>query len=288
MTKNVEEEKEEALSGLEVNGWREVVDLPVISEGKPWNITDLEGILRKSVENVAKQAIQDNNGKIYTTLSGGVDSSLCLAIITELFPSGTEIHTFTAGGSEKHPDIQFARIVSQLFNTTHHEIIVNQNEKRKVIKEFKVFYGDSPETEAMIKRGDINVWAVYQEIARLKAKSVIAHDGIDELMGGYWLHRQTAEGGKTQQEAVFKRFWQDLQSKHLEPLEKTAGHFGITVLFPYLQRNLVEYISRIPVDKRASFNSGKIPLKEIAQKYVWPKIVVDRKKRGFIDALMKK
>lgn len=271
---------------LQINDWREVVKLPVVAPEKPWYLEKLEDLFRESIGVVVTQSLKDNNGVIYTTLSGGVDSSLCLAIIAELCPADTEIHTFTAGGSEKHPDIQFARKVAELFNTTHHEIIVEPKSKAEIIKEFTDFYGESPQTEEMIKRADINVWVVYREIAKAKVKSVIAHDGIDELMGGYWLHRQAASEGKEKQEEVFRRFWKELELEHLVPLESTAHHFGIQLLFPYLQKRLVEYISHIPVTERASFASGKLPLKEIARKYVWPKEVVDRKKRGFVDALM--
>lgn len=270
------------------NGWRTAVGLPVITESRPWNIIELEDVLRRAVEAVDAQATRDNNGKIYTTLSGGVDSTLCLAMIAEMLPADTEIHTFTAGGSSKHPDVQFARIVANLFNTTHHEIIVNERAKKVIIAEFKNFYGDSPATQLKINQGDHNVWAVYREIVKFGAKSVIAHDGIDELMGGYWKHRQSSELGLEKQSEIFRHFWQQLQSGHLEPLESTAHHFGINLLFPYLQKEVVEYISHIPVQDRASFKSGKMPLKDIARKYVWPKAVVDRQKRGFIDALMKK
>ncbi len=273
---------------LKLNGWREVVKLPVVDSEKLWNLEELEDIFRESIEAVTIQALKDNDGIIYTTLSGGVDSSLCLAIIAELCPSDTEIHTFTAGGGRRHPDVQFAQEVSKLFNTTHHEIIVESKDKEEIIQEFTDFYGNSPQTETMIKRADINVWAVYRKIAKTKARSVIVHDGIDELMGGYWLHRQSATEGKERQEEIFRKFWRELEPEHLTPLESTAHHFGIQLLFPYLQKKLVDYISHIPVSERASFTTGKMPLKEIARKYVWPKEVIDRKKRGFVDALMEK
>lgn len=225
---------------------------------------------------------------IYTTLSGGVDSSLCLAIISELCPPKTQIHTFTVVGNKAHPDIQFAKEVAQLFNTIHHETIVDKKAQEDIMNEFKAFYGDTAKTQRMIERADHNVWAVYREIAEFGAVSVIAHDGIDELIGGYWRYRQSAQEGKEKQQSVFEEFWHQLQPEHLEPLEQTAGHFGIKLLFPYLQERLVRYIAGIPVGDRASFSSGKIPLKEIARKYVWPKSVVDRPKRGFVDALMEK
>ncbi len=107
-----------------VNGWREVINLPVVSDERPWNLDELEDILRESVETIVKQALKDNDGKIYTTLSGGLDSSLCLAIIRKLY-SKVPIYTFTVGSSITHPDIVFAKAASFIFQTFHYHFMFN-------------------------------------------------------------------------------------------------------------------------------------------------------------------
>ena len=268
----------------EVNGWREVINLPVVISEKQWDLGELENVLREAMEAIVKKSLADNDGKIYTTLSGGVDSSLALAMIAEICPPDTEIHTFTLGGSQKHPDIQFARQVARQFNTIHHEFIIDAEAKKQTTEEFRQFFGDSPATDKMLAREDVNTWLLYRLVAETPAKSIIAHDGIDELMGGYWRHRESSQGGREKQEGVFKKFWRELESEHLLPLEEIAEKFGIKLLLPYLQKAVVQYISAIPVNERASFKSGKMPLKAIAEEYVWPKEVVHRKKIGFVDA----
>lgn len=288
MTENLVSKETEYL----INGWREAIALPVISSEQisldpknPKDVDSLEDILRSAVEATGKQALKNNTGKIFLTLSGGVDSSLYLALLAETFPEA-KIHTLTVGGSRKHPDAQFGRRVAKMFNTDHHEVIVGEEQKQEITEEFSSFYSDNPQTQLKIAQGDINVWAAYKKLKELGAKTVIAHDGIDELMGGYWKHRETANQGITAQEIVFRQFWGKLPEEHLIPLETTADYFGINILFPYLQIPVVKYISKIPVNIRASFTSGKIPLKAVAKRCVWPREVVDRKKRGFIDALM--
>ncbi len=286
-------------SAPQINGWREAVNLSVVDQERPWNLTDLEIILRQSIAAVTRQNLQENQGQIFTTLSGGVDSSLCLAIIAELCFPQTPIHTFTAGGSIKHPDIQFARIVSSLFQTIHHEIIVGAQSKSDLEAEFRDFRGHTEQTKEEIKRGDINIWAVYQEIHCQGAKSVIVHDGIDELIGGYWPHCSSFELGPQAQQKEFEKFWSLLVPEHLEPLERTADYFKISLLYPYLQTDLVKYISHIPTKDRASlildkkginYPDRKKPLRALARQYFGNvpglKDIPDRKKRGFVDALL--
>lgn len=274
-----------------LNDWKEVVNLPVVAEKRPWNTFELEEVIRNSVEATAYQSLKDNSGQIFTTLSGGVDSTFCLALVAESCHPDTVIQTFTIGSSANHPDIQYARMAAKLYHTTHHEIIIDTDKEREAIEQFRIIYKNSSDIQDKIAQGDVGVWLAYKEIAKSGAKSVIAHDGIDEQMGGYWLHRKSAEEGEGAQEKVFETYWQKLASDHLILLEQTANDFGIKLLFPYLQKPLVEYIAHIPVADRASFKSGKMPLKEIAKRYFGGEFrlgtIPDRKKLGFISALLR-
>lgn len=269
------------------SSWREVISLPIVNTENPlWKIEELEELLLKAVRNTAEQALEENNGVINTTLSGGLDSSLCLLLLRKMYPK-VSIKTFTIGSSNTHPDVIFARAASFTFGTLHHQIIIDQSRKAKLTLEFTSFYGNSPSPE-----GNINPWTVYQEAANLGVKNMVAHDGIDEQLGGYWPHRRFGPGSKEEdkqkQKVEFEYFWSRLGPDHLEILEKTTAHFGVKVLFPYLQKPLVEYISHIPVEQRASYQENKLPLRSIAQKYqLWP-LILKRAKFGFVDALSNK
>lgn len=268
-----------------INGWREAVKLPVTTTEKSWNIDELKNILIKSIKSTAEQSLKDNNGEIYMTLSGGLDSSLCLAIIRNIYPD-VPIHTFTVATTKDHPDITFARAASFIFQTLHQQLIVNDDKKSQIIEEFQRYYGDEVKTE-----GNINPWTAYQLVKESGAKSVIAHDGIDEQMGGYWPHRKFGPGGteedKQKQEEEFEYFWSRLEPDHLITLEKTADYFDIKILFPYLQKDLVEYISHIPVSERATGQWGKVIMRKLAKKYVW-KPIRERAKFGFGQAFENK
>ncbi|GBE16353.1 asparagine synthetase B [glutamine-hydrolyzing] [bacterium BMS3Abin15] len=264
-----------------VNNWRDVISSPVIAgENKNWNIKELERILLNAIVSCSTHCLKKNNGSICTTLSGGLDSSFCLEEIRKSLGPDVKIHTFTTGGNKKHPDVISARKVSGLFKTIHNEFIPTPRHIQRAKEEL---FGKWKDEERRL--GNVAVFLTYKLIASLGFKCVIAHDGIDELLGGYWEHRKHENG--QEKIGAFKDLWGKLEKNHLILLERKAKHFGMEVIFPYLQKEVVDYIARIPVNDRTSFEVSKMPLRDIAKKYL-PKTVIERKKRGFCDALDKK
>jgi len=255
--------------------WRSAIKLPVISpQNNNWKSAELEAILKIAIGTCL---VYYQHTRICTTLSGGLDSSLCLAIIRSLVGLNVEIHTFTTGGSIRHPDIQAARLVSKIFGTTHHELIPTQQKIEQAQKKVFSTWQDEPKRMA-----NVGVFLTYDHIAKNGFKSVIAHDGIDELMGGYWEHRQPND--ENEKIKAFETFWGNLKKDHLLLLTRKAQYFGIEVIFPYLQQAVIEYISTIPVNERTTRQMNKIPLRIIAEKYL-PREIIDRKKVGFCSVL---
>jgi len=259
--------------------WRKSIQIPIISNNLiNLNLNKFKDLLIKSIDCCVKLNLEKNNGVVCTTLSGGLDSSFCLSIIREIVGPDIEIHTFTTGGSLHHPDVQFAREISTLFNTTSHELIPNEIEKNNAKIDLLSFGGNK--TPSL---GDLAVYLTYKNINKNGFKSVIAHDGIDELLGGYWLHRKYKD---EKMEEIFCDFWNRLEKEHLMLLEEKASKFEIKVIFPYLATSVVEYISKIPLSLRTSFEVSKIPLREIAKQYL-PSSIIERKKIGFCSSLEK-
>jgi len=263
-----------------LNDWQTAISMDVIAQLDPnWNEDKLERILNIAIKTCAERCVSYNkDGWIFTTLSGGLDSSLCLAIMRQLFPNKV-ICTYTIGGNQQHPDIQFARIASKLFNAHHIEIIPTGVEEPAWKCAFQSAFPEIAEPTG----GDVAVFSIYRTMALNGANAVIAHDGIDELIGGYWPHRGT-DG--PHQEDAFRDFWKRLVPEHLEPLQRDADYFGIKLFLPYLQLPLVKYIAGIPVCERTSRTESKIPLRNIARKYL-PSEIIERKKIGFCSGLDK-
>ncbi|MFH1099107.1 MAG: asparagine synthase C-terminal domain-containing protein [Candidatus Uhrbacteria bacterium] len=273
-----------------MNGWREAVSLPVIAgPNQAWSTDDPKDLLdmRKHLDLEARllaahrecgsACLESNGGVIAMTLSGGLDSTLSLAMLRTLTPDA-RIRTFTIGGSQRHPDLRFARIAATHFRVAVTALHVPSDSERALARSEIQAMGDPSPTD-----GGIGVMALYRFMADRGLKMVIAGDGIDELTGGYWKHRAGHSSEETR--AAFEHFWSRLAPDHLEPLERKAERVGISIVFPYLQRSVVEYVARIPLAERTSREESKKPLRTIARRYGVPKEIIARPKRGFCDAL---
>lgn len=272
-------------SVIGVNSWESVIGMPIVREvNGHWNNPKiLERNLRIAMSECGELCERQNGGRICIALSGGIDSSLSVALIRDELGQRAKIHTFTIGRSKDHPDVVHARIVARLFKTIHHEYIPEPLDIGEAIKERQkhpqLFIGDGG-----AETNGLGVFLLYRYIFRhTPSFSVICHDGIDELLGGYWAHRQTQT--EQAQAENFQKFWGELRDNHLIPLARKSGHFGVTPIFPYLQKRVVNYITAIPLEERTSKAESKIPLRRIAAKYLPPEII-QRRKLGFCDAMV--
>jgi len=252
-------------------------------ENEKWSINDLENLLLSSFKKAGQKALADNKGVIYTTLSGGLDSTLSLALLRKSLGWEKKIVTFTMGGDEDHPDIKFARRVARKFKTEHHEFLPSPNKIHVGLEDYKT-ERSREDLEKAVLEGSFDVYLLYEYISSFRPKTVIVHDGIDEQMGGYWEHRNKRVTEDERKEN-FRLFWGELKSEHLNKLIKSSQEFGIHLLFPYLDEELVSFIARIPVKDRVIEEIGKIPLREIAEKLEVPRGIINRRKRGAVGML---
>ena len=106
----------------------------------------------------------------HITYSGGIDSTIMLHIMSTAYYE--RIHTYTISLREDHPDVQFARKGSKLYNTIHHEFIVKPTH-----------------VEADKFKGDNAVRQLFELITEFTNK-IVSCDGIDEFMCGYYAHQK--------------------------------------------------------------------------------------------------
>lgn len=254
-------------------------DIALVEENENWSLDKIEDRLLESFKTDGQRALEANQGTIYTTLSGGLDSTLAIAFLRKNFPDA-KIVTFTMGGNENHPDIKFARQASEKFNTQSVEIIPDKDEIQETLEQYKRKFSESDLKKA-VETGDFDVFLLFKNISQLKPKVLLSYDGIDELMGGYWNHRK--ENTIEQRRNIFNDYWKRLTSEHLTPLINTSESFDIKLLFPYLDEKLIKLISKIPVNDRASDKIGKKPLREIATHLDVPEEIIKRQKMGQVD-----
>ena len=217
--------------------------------GQPIKLQDIEDTIQTILEKIEVNCL---------ALSGGLDSSLMLYFMVEVF--GTDIDTYVIGLNEDHPDFVYSKMIAEYFNVRWKGFIPS----RPLIKDKMDFLGDEIVREffKLIKLQGIN--------------KIICCDGIDEFMCGYYEHQDQLS------EETYYKFLRQLKENHLVPLNKNSG--DIEVYLPYLDSNLILLLSQIPLnDKVDRYNRKKIMM-EIAKDKI-PDEIIQRHKYGFCDAM---
>jgi asparagine synthase (glutamine-hydrolysing) len=137
---------------------------------------ELERLLRQSI---ARRMVSDVPFGVL--LSGGVDSSLNVALMAELM--NRPVTTFTVGyeGKEDYNEFQFARRISQQFGTEHHELQISRRQMEDFLP-LLVRLQDEPIADNVC----IPLYFLAGLVRQRGTTVVQVGEGADEMFLGYW------------------------------------------------------------------------------------------------------
>lgn len=114
-------------------------------------------------------------------LSGGLDSSLVVGLLSEL--GQTALKTFSVGfesvGEEKGEEFEYSDIVASTFETEHHRIFVDSAKLLPALSECV-----SAMSEPMVSHDVIGFYLLSKEVSQ-HVKVVQSGQGADEVFAGY-------------------------------------------------------------------------------------------------------
>jgi len=244
-------------------------------------------------------------------LSGGVDSSLIVALLAEA--GQHDLRTFSIGfeaaGGEAGDEFAFSDLVAERFATRHAQIRIPTSELLAALPGTIAAM-----SEPMVSYDNVAFYALSREVSK-HLKVVQSGQGADEVFAGYHWYPKLA--GSADPVGDYARAFFDLDHRgylatvgdafatddasrafverefaaaHGEtPVEK-ALHLDTTIMLlearvPFLDHELVELAGRLPVDDKLR-DGGKGVLKSIARRLV-PREVVDRPKGYFPVPILK-
>src|SRR5258705_9956501 len=149
-------------------------DSPVVCSEEEHQKNILE-LLRSSIK---KRMMADVPFGVF--LSGGVDSSANVALMSELMSQ--PVRTFTVGfhDTEELNELKSARAISKRFGTNHHEVMIGSEEMLRFLPEL-VFHQDEPIADPVC----VPLYYV-SKLARDTGTIVVqVGEGSDELFAGY-------------------------------------------------------------------------------------------------------
>lgn len=167
-------------------------------------VTELTRLLKQSI---ARRMVSDVPFGVL--LSGGVDSSLNVALMSELM--SRPVTTFTIGyeGKEDYNEFRFARRVSERYGTDHHETLISRQEAQDFLP-LLVRLQDEPIAD--------NVCIPLYFLARLVKQTgttvVQVGEGADENFLGYWWCEHYRQKYQTVYQPVRNAgWWQQLRAR---------------------------------------------------------------------------
>ncbi len=273
-----------------------------------------EMLLERLRQSVHEQREADHPVGAY--LSGGVDSSLLVALMTE--GRREPVHTFASADTPQHPDLAMARGVAEHFRTVHHEHLVCSRDLLDALPSAVVnLESTAPSSIAEIAAPRL----------RPHVKAALCGDGADELFAGYimhaqpdrWLHvygerynRLVRGGGLSPADVAdalamvkalaakglaakgqdpdsqelrdrFYRFYLDdqLTSGHLRRWDLGTMTHGLELRVPYLSKPLRDFASSLSWDQRIRGRVTKVALRAVARRILPPPLadaIVERRK----------
>lgn len=246
-----------------------------------WSNTYFPGVsqdLKRTLENAVLKRVDNTDRPIGFFLSGGLDSSLVVAIARKLLPKDAIIKTFSIG-TDDSPDVKAARVVSKYLNTQHHEISFNFNEGVSVLKDV-IKSLESYDTTTI--RASVPMWLLSRWITtNTDCRVLLSGEGSDELLGGY-KYFQNAPNQDVFNLETHRRVAKLHQFDVLRTDRCTAAH-GLEVRVPFLDRDFIDSVmEQDPLSKMTS-DEKKI-LRDVFEGYL-PNDILRRKKDAFSDAV---
>ena len=155
--------------------------LRVLADEQPGSRRDLEGVLTRAVSDRMVADVP-----VGAFLSGGVDSSLVVALMTRV--GGAGVRTYAIGfGDGAVSEAPQAAAVAKFLGTKHTELVLSAGEVATLVPSVVATFD-----EPLADSSAVPTWLVSR-LAAQDVKVVLSGDGADELFGGYTRYAQNAK-----------------------------------------------------------------------------------------------
>ena len=197
-------------------------------------MANIKRLLFKATE---KRLLSDR--KIGCLLSGGLDSSLIAAILCKFYPP-EDLQTFSVGlaGSE---DLKYAQLVADHLGTTHHEVVVTEEEMLGALSE-DIYMIESYDTTTVRASTPMYILSKYIR-DNTDVVVIFSGEGSDESSGSYMYFHNAPDKDAFKDETV--RLMKDLCYFDVLRCDKSTAGAGLEVRVPFLDKAFLEYYMAI-------------------------------------------
>jgi len=229
-------------------------------------------VLIKAVE----QALSSGNIE-GVGLSGGLDSSIVLAIACQYNKNIKAFTATTPGGSGK--DLPYARLLTEYLGVEHHVYEITPKDIKKIIPE-AVWYLESFDEDCIV--GFIaNYYTSH--LASQHVNSVLVGEGADELFGGYFRELKDISD-PAEKERIGRKLVEIAYNTALRRLDRGWMSNSVEYFAPFLHPAVVAVSYKLPLElkvKRQGNSSVEKWILREAFKDLLPPEIADRPKLRF-------
>ena len=169
-------------------------------------------------------------------LSGGVDSSANVALMSELMDQ--PVRTFTVGFKDNQElnELDSARAIANRFNADHHEVVIGSDEMEKFLPDL-VYHQDEPIADPVC----VPLYYVSKLARETGTVVVQVGEGADEIFAGYdWFGKYLR---------INEKFW-----THAEHLPQFARRATTALALPVMEK---AFKKRTAIEIARRFGAGE-------------------------------
>jgi asparagine synthase (glutamine-hydrolysing) len=189
-----------------------------------------EEVLRLLRDSIRKRMMSDVPFGVF--LSGGVDSSANVALMSELMSQPVRTYTVGFEDSEELNELDSARAIAKRFGTDHHEVIIGQKEMQKFLPDL-VYHQDEPLADPVC----VPLYYVSKLAREMGTIVVQVGEGADEIFAGYdWFRKYVR---------INDQFWRHAQRVPDSVRRFAAASAKLLLEASYNKRTAIELMRRL-------------------------------------------
>jgi asparagine synthetase B (glutamine-hydrolysing) len=232
-------------------------------------IPELSRLLLQAIKNIPEDTIG-------IAFSGGVDSAL-LALLTK--KAGKKVKLYTVG-LEGAKDLDHAmKCAAEMQWPIKIKVFTHQQAEEVIKKTRTILEASNAELNTINLGVGAVVYAVLELAKEDNITTVLGGLGAEEIFAGYMRH---CDYGKNFSSSFVKQAMiQGLKDMEIRDLARDlplANHFGIKIITPFLDQELVRYAMKIHPQLKINNDKKKIILRDVARYLGVPQEQAERKK----------
>jgi len=236
---------------------------------------EMENDISEKLSNLIKKSIIEkiSERKVGLLLSGGLDSSIIAFVLKN---NKKEFNCYTIeinnGNFKKSEDIEYSKKFSENLNLNTKMIYVKNGDVEDAILSIIKLIPDIDVVRLSIA---LPIYLCLKQAKKDKCEDIFIGTGCDTLFAGFNKYKKI-ENINEACEQDLKATFNKIDSRELI----LARDIGLNLIFPFLDKDLIEYSLKIPQEYKIKGEIEKYILRKTAEKMGMPKFITERKKKA--------